>query len=664
MDIVIHTGETKAESGETLVSLSFTSDKKEHAVLLLQVEASPRDAKTLEDEATAIVQHALLGTEGEGWDRLDGALKELNGLFKGLLVSRTVEDIHALIALVDPDGSLHVSHAGRAEAYLIRKGTTTQITEYTRGKPVPMFVHISSGSLEPKDTVVFSTQRLLRTITAAQLAQLAQKQHHLLQELEVRLEGEGESAALAVITTTPKNQQSLAETAPARNMPPSRRGAARRGGRGGGWAGKAQTFLASLTPVATNVGRRVGRSAVRSSSSFAKWTRNLQPMIGRLLADLKNPKRRRRAHLLLLAGAVGTFVVLWLLISLVTSGVGGSTKEELADLISKANAEIKTAENRKLSGDTDSAAALLERAEEQASKVMNDESRYFRTEALELLERIRAKREEILNIVRIQPRVLVNLSAKNSDIAALGIVGISDGELTVYDRESAYRVLLNSVSDPEKITDEDLLLDGTFFSRYKTIVFLTNGDSIEELSGNQVISMKTEDPTGWKKGKDVEAYLRFLYILSPENNQIYKYERMSNRYSTPVEFNVSGDVKGALDMAIDGSIYVLKENGLVLKLLRGETQPFSVKHGPENVLKGSTKLFKVTDKNFYFLDPENSRIIVLTDGGAAGEASYVRQYILEGEQMGTLQDLYVDPEENHLYVLDEHRVYVIDVTSK
>ena len=102
----------------------------------------------------------------------------------------------------------------------------------------------------------------------------------------------------------------------------------------------------------------------------------------------------------------------------------------------------------------------------------------------------------------------------------------------------------------------------------------------------------------------------------------------------------------------------------MLKLLRGETQPFVIRHAPDGTLKNATKMFKAPDSKFYFLDPVKNRVIVASDGGATGESSYVKQYILEGEQLGTLQDLYVDPEESHLYVLDEKRVYVVDLTTK
>ena len=129
-------------------------------------------------------------------------------------------------------------------------------------------------------------------------------------------------------------------------------------------------------------------------------------------------------------------------------------------------------------------------------------------------------------------------------------------------------------------------------------------------------------------------------------------------------YNLNGDLKNAIDMSIDSSIFILKDNGDVVKLLRGEVQPFVIRHAPEEVLKDSTKLYKVIDGNLYFLDPEGARVVVTTDGGGTGEASYLRQYVLEGDQIGTLQDLYVDPDQTHVYVLDEKRLYVIDLATK
>ena len=649
MDVTVQTGMTKSTKGVTLVALSFVSSLKEQVCLLLEIEADTSEAKTTEKECITIVEHALLETEGGAAERLDGTLKELNGFLKGLILSKAIEGIHAIVAIVDRDLTLHVSHAGSAEAYIVRAGAASQITEYTRGKPVPAFVHIASGRLEARDTMIFSTQRLLRAVTPAQLAQHAQRGDQLLDELVNTLEAEQEHAALAVLHAS--GGQMKMSDAPAR--PAGRALASRRDRHARSWG---------MPSVVAKLGER-GRAFLSLGFFRQSWEKIGDWSTG-FFADLRNPKRKRRAHLLIVAGALAVFILLWVVVNLSTSTERGKTKAELTQLMEQIDQEIRTSENRQLSGDIDGANLVLDRAQEEAQQVMNNESGLYRREALDLLDRIRTKKEEINHIVRLSPRLVVNASAKSADISLLGMVGLTDGEFALYDKQNLYRVLLNAIDDPQKITTQEAIADAAGFARYQTIVFQTATNGIIETIGGQPTTMKTEDPAGWISGKDVKTYLRFLYILSPENNQIYKYERLSNRYGAPTEYNVNGKLEGALDMAIDGPVFVIKRGGEVVKLFRGETQPFVIRHAPEqNILSTATKVFKAAGSNLYFLDPTGARVVVVTDGGTTGESSYKTQYVLEGDQIGTLQDLFVDADEGHLYVMDEKRLYVVDLVK-
>ncbi|MCF7844452.1 MAG: hypothetical protein K9M03_01310 [Kiritimatiellales bacterium] len=651
MGIAVQTGHTKSASGLTLVSKSYKSNQKESVILLLQISASAQEAKTLEKECETIIKLSLLETEGDASQRLDGALKEINGLLKGLIVSKTIDDIHAIIAIEGKDNSLHVSHAGRAEAYVIRGGQASQITEYSRGKATPAFVHIASGPIEPRDVLVFSSQRLLRAITPAQLAKFAQHGDQIIDEISMELEAEKEHAALASFCVDGRG--AVAQKTAKSFIPRSKR-RKKSGGR---------ISMPDLSGVAGFIVS--GSEKVWSTISSAKWIVKTKDIPITLLSDLRNPKRKKKAHLLIVASFVAIFLVVWAIGNLTTSTQRSQNRSELEALAQQIDEDIRTSENRYLTGDIDASNAILERAEENAKQLLDNDSGLFRIEALDLLDRIRLKNEEINNIVRQSPRVVVNLAAKNPNIAAIGMIGLADGELIVYDRQDLYRVVLNSVDEPNRLTEEELITDGSNFDRMQTLLFQTSGNSIIEIISGQATTMKTEDPAGWIAGKALTTYLRFLYVLSPENNQIYKYERLSNRYGAPAEYNVNGELSGALDIAIDGNVYILKEGGEIVKLFRGESRPFAIRHLPDGALESVSKIFKAPeDGNFYLLDPEGSRVIVATDGGAAGEAAYVRQYILEGEQIGDLTDLYVDPDQLRLYVSDEKRVYVVDLVSR
>ncbi len=672
MDIAVHTGTTRHVPGTILASLSFSAGD-EHACLLLHVSGDQRAGKTLEQEAASILQHSLLGTEGESWNRLDGALKELNGLFKGLLLAKSIDDVHAVVALLDREGALHVSHAGRGEAYLIRGGLASQITEFTKGKPVAAFIHISSGQLEDQDAVVLSTQRLLRAVTPAQLSEFARRGEGFLEQVQKSLEGEREEAALAAFTAGVPGSEPAPKSASATEARPRTSALLQRqkGRRGpsfdfslGGIADAALHYVKKAGSSLKDIGTKAAPVLVTAGGKAGNQLEVVKEKFDTLVSDLKHPQRKRRAHLFILAGVLSAFLVIWLVVSLFTSTQRSKTRAELSALVQQIETDISTADNRHIAGDTDAANTILQRAEEYAKQVMNNDSRLFRVEAVDLLDKIRQKRESFNNISRVSPRLVVNLSSNTPTVSAQGLIGLGDGEFVAYDRQNTFRILLNKVDDPNKIAEDELILQGVNFPRFKTQVFMTTGNSIVEGSANQFTSMKTEDPAGWISGKDIETYLRFLYVLSPDRKQIYKYERLSNRYSAPVPYNVNGDLTGAIDMTVDGAVYVLKEGGTVVKLFRGETQPFALKHAPEDALATVTKLFKVSERNFYFLDPQKNRVIVATDGGESGESSYLRQYIVEGEQLGTLVDLYVDADESHLYLLDEKRLYVVDLAAR
>jgi hypothetical protein len=363
-----------------------------------------------------------------------------------------------------------------------------------------------------------------------------------------------------------------------------------------------------------------------------------------------------------------------MLVQLSLSSQRNQTRGELASLVKQINADITTADNRQLAGDTDSANAILQRAEDRARTVMSNESGLFRSESLELLDRIKSKREEMNRIIRVvPPRVMANLSAKKADILAQGFLGLANGEFLVYDRQNLYRVSLNTVEVLDKLGAEELILDAAPFSRMQSNVFLTSGNSIIEVINGQPITMKTEDPSGWVTGADIKTYLRYLYVLSPERKQIYKYERLASKYGPPAEYNVNGDLSGALDMTITGPVYVLRDISSagkqgqrdVTKLLRGEKQTFNIRNLPPGALDGVTKIFKSGPSgNFYFLDPENKRVVVTTSDGDLGDSLYLRQYVLDSDQVGRLKDLYVDTDDTRLYVLDEKKLYAIDLQSR
>lgn len=646
MDVTLRTGQTASPRSTTLATLSWKTQQGEPVTALLQIQGKKEETEAVQKECSSIIHHALLEADADSDRRFDGTLKELNGFLKGISLAQKIEEVHMVLALLDREDTLHVSHAGRGEAYILRNGTASQITEYTGGRPVSAFVHVASGKLEARDIVVFSTQRLLRAMTPAQLANFGQRSSRLLEEILRVLDAEHEPAAVAVLVTP----QSVSSTT---SFVASRRSTHRTHGLSFSFPFPSLLRHASSWKARCRLSLPLPHDFHRFRAS---WT-----VFFSLFTDQKS---RKRAHLLLLAGTIGTILLLWIGVQLLILGRRTHTREELEGRMEQVTSEIASAENRYLAGDTDGANVILQRAEERARQILDNSAGFFRVESLNLLDQVRMKREEMNNVSRLSPRTLVNIGTKTPSVLAQGLLRVGDGEFMAYDRQNVYRIVLNSVEDPSPITHQDIVVGASSFARFQTLAFLTEENGIIELQGGQATMMKTEDPSGWAKGKDIESFLRYLYLLVPEKKQIFKYERLSNRYGPAIAYNVNGDLSRAIDMAIDTYVYILQEGGGVLKLLRGESQPFTIQRLPEGALKTATKMFKVPNGNLYFLDPSQASIIVVADNPATNDAQYLRQYIIEGEQVGKLRDLSVDPDEAHLYLLDEKRVYVIDLQKK
>lgn len=647
MKRTIFSSHTKTGNNTVVFQREFISSLKEEILLLLQIDANEENGERLFEEAIKIVEQSLLESSEAATDRLDSALKELNGLIKGLLLSKTITDVQAIVSICEKNGMLHVSHAGRAEAYVVRSNAANQITEYSKGKTAPAFVHIASGQLEADDIALLSTERLLRTITPAQIVEKTNDIKTATADIVSALEAEQEVAAISIISVAKE------PIAPAIKTPNATSAATA--------AGREENSI--LENAWQEIRKRVqaGSSAIKKqrggqTSKFTSW---VQDMFKSSSVPDSNKK-----HLLILAGAISIFLVILLTVNLSSFAKQSQSRSELSAMITSIQEDIRNAENRHLTGDTEASVSILDKAEQEAKTVINHESRLYRTEDLDLLEQIQSKREKVSNIIRRAPITAADLSEKNSSIQTIGFIGQKNERVIVFDRQNSYQIISNTVEAPKLVSEEELLTDGVNFERQQTQIYTTTGNGLIEIISGKPISMKTDDENGWNTGVDIETYSRFLYMLSPANNQIYKYERLSNRYGFPAEYNMDGSLSNALDMSIDIFIYILKDDGTIEKLNGGESASFTINQAPNGVLNGATKLYKVVEGKLYVLVPEQKRIVVLEVDEESGDAVYLRQYVLESDQIGTLNDIYIDQDESWLYVLDEKRLYKLELNAR
>ena len=156
----------------------------------------------------------------------------------------------------------------------------------------------------------------------------------------------------------------------------------------------------------------------------------------------------------------------------------------------------------------------------------------------------------------------------------------------------------------------------------------------------------------------VDSFGDRFYVLDAGVNQIWRYEPRGDAYpDRPDRYFVTPPLRSladAQDMAIDGHIYVLYNDGTILKFLQGERQSaFDVRGLPGDIVEpvalavdpdGSSDVCYVADRG-------NRRVVVLGPDGV-----FQAQFRAD-EAFDALEALAVDEATRRLYVIGNGRLY-------
>ena len=569
---------------------------------------------TVQSIIDTIEETFFIESELSAYERFEQSLKEVNIIIKHLKEKRAKSfgKINAIIAVFSGN-ELHLTQSNEAEAYLIRMNKFSMISEGLGSRSADLFVNIASGDLMPDDKLIFSTARLLRLATHSQVVQLF---------------SDGVAEAIESIRDLTMGNEDL-----------------------------------SLGTVAIH-------SKLIRSASTTEESGNENSILTRLKAGffsacetLKNniPDKWAKKHsstdkknALIALGVV--IIILTLSVSvLMDSRRSRAVREEYRIQLEELNQELHVANTKGYSNDKETANAILNKVDSELQIILD--TNYFRAESLALLEKVQDTRDSINNTDRLKELApYIDLATKKPDVKALGIVSLDDN-FFVYEYNRLYEVILDQILDPRQIDDTEVVIASTAMEDQDALVFLTQSGRVIEFFEGVFRFANTEDQV-WKSGVDLTSYGKYIYLLSPENNQIYKYARLRSKYSNASEYNNDADLKGALSIAIDGDIYVLKEEGSIVRLYKSKQQPFKIDDLAVDI-SNSTQLYTSPElDNLYILDPTNKRVVIVTKS-ASGHSRYYGQVVFE--DLDNIQGFYVEKNETKLHILTETEVYKIDI---
>jgi hypothetical protein len=222
-----------------------------------------------------------------------------------------------------------------------------------------------------------------------------------------------------------------------------------------------------------------------------------------------------------------------------------------------------------------------------------------------------------------------------------------------------FLVNTNTQSVEKKTHDSELHLQKNSTPKEQDkIVFSYGKNGVAEFdpSNGAVISKDISYPSDDPLIAGVFVYNVRLYTLDAERNQIYKHTKTQTGYDKGTEWikDSSADFSGAVSMAIDGDLFVLKESGEMLKFVKGSQVPFSIT-GLEPALERPTYLWTYSDVDaIYILEPAQKRVIILDKNG-----KLLKQFTAPAWENPT--GMVVDNERGVLYILDQNKIYKLDI---
>jgi hypothetical protein len=172
----------------------------------------------------------------------------------------------------------------------------------------------------------------------------------------------------------------------------------------------------------------------------------------------------------------------------------------------------------------------------------------------------------------------------------------------------------------------------------------------------------------WQWPVAASSYFGNFYLLDRQANLIHRYRPDVGGYEGPSEsYFPDGtfvDLSEAVDMTIDGYVYVLYQNGEIKKFLGGEPAPFQIS-GLDIPFNGPTAIYTAPDEEVQYLyvaDAGNQRIVQL---GKEGE--FIRQFKPreeDGVAFDDLQSIYVDEISEKMFVLNGGSLYAPNIPVK
>jgi len=631
--------------------------------------------------------------------KFEAALKKVNEKLASLAEEGEVGWVgktNAIIAVL-AGNNLHLSQAGTAEAYLIRNSKIIHISEglsssAERPHPLKTFLNIASGELFIGDKILISTAELFYHFSQDDLRRIITKYSPAIAStyiVKVLRKEDVESISTLILELTteeilseeilveePENiwlqeqknsWQQIKETAKPvleklKILSKSATAAAQKS-----YKEKIGPEISRITSSAKNKFshslKKIQNEAKERGvyEKAEKYLKETEEKISEFWNETKKPRTRSRLYIVL--AIIFLLIIIFTIVNARQKQNVKLAREEIKQIYIEARDKESAAKTALIYQDIPKAKNLIEEAMTLADKIKD--STYLHDDILNLLASLQSQKDRVTNTFRLENlSPIADFSTLDKKISTQGIFALAS-TLFTFDRQKNKIYSFDLVaSKPDvfvQVADPGIFVDGAIPIDTKTIVYNTKGPvGVIELDTENKSTSAARITFGgdFTEAEALASYFNNIYLLDTHNNQIIKHSKTIEGYSKATPYlTQSQDLSLAIDLAVDGNVWVLTSDGKILKFLAGAKQEFSLSGIPApatNLSSPKTLYTDVLTTYLYILDNGNKRILEIDKNG-----NYSRQFV--ADFLADASSIFIDAGTKKLYALSGTKVYKIDL---
>lgn len=561
---------------------------------------------------------------------------------------------------------LNISTVGKVSAYILRKGEYTDIScSAERTHPLKAFENYASGKIRLDDLIILSTNQLFNYLSMDRLKQVL-SQGHFLKATQTIIELLKETAGPEVAFGTLLNLQVPAGQTAEEEVDLENYAVEKPGGASALWTKALNLVTGVISPVSQekrkpavslpkvaldqNVGsfREKVKRAASSGRGWALAAKNLILNFAKYFnpRDFRQYSREKKFFFIAAGVLLVTFVIVLFLTAHYKSAANREAKltVQIKDALSLAS----QAESALFYNNSVQAADLLAQAQTKLphqSELTKKTLASFEAANKQLGE-LRNKLEKTASA---QVEVIGNLGQASALIKLPQVLATqSGGNIVSYDKATGQ-------FKDGSLKNKAAIANSVYAAKNQAVIYTGTDLAVwDYATGQNGAAFGSSVP-----GQNNAAGLAFyptnsrVYMVDRQNSQITSFLVGNGTLSRPIAAVKDQSLSGAVDLAVDGSIYVLTGTGIV-KFQAGKLAEFSIPTLAKP-LSGQGKIFTDRDaKNIYVLDSGNNRIVIFDKKGAVVNT-------LTSESFSSLKDFQVDEKNKTIYVLNDSTLLKVNI---